>query len=86
MARKLTEDEQGLLNHVMMWGSDGYPVRKYGRRHWVWGPFRSISGPATVFKTKWEAMESFERYVDVLLELAGEEAWQRAVEEQKAGG
>ena len=65
--RGISEDELALLNHWMMWGSDGYPVQKLGRS-WSWGPWRTVQGPPTVFKTKREAVASFERFVDVLLD------------------
>lgn len=63
----LTEDECSLLTHVTMWGSDGYPIRKVGRQ-WTWGPYRSIQGPPVLFKTKREAVESFELYESILLD------------------
>lgn len=45
----------------------GYPVRKLGRG-WTWGPWRTVNGPPTKFKTKREATESFERFYDILLD------------------
>jgi hypothetical protein len=69
--RGLTEDERGLLTHISRWGSDGYPIHRLGRK-WAWGPFRSVQGPPTVFKTKREAVASFEAFHTVLLDaLAG---------------
>lgn len=65
--RGISEDERALMSHISRWGSDGYPVRKTGRG-WTWGPWRSIQGPPTVFKTKREAVAMFERFLDVLLE------------------
>jgi hypothetical protein len=65
--RGLTEDEAALLVHVTRWGSDGYPVRKLGSR-WVWGPFRSVNGPPVVFKTKRDAVASFEAFESVLID------------------
>lgn len=64
---QLTEDEQGLLNHIIRWGSDGYPVRKFGRG-WTWGPFRSIKGSPIVYKTKREATAAFEAYEQHLMD------------------
>jgi len=70
--RGVTEDERALLNHVIRWGSDGYPVSKVGSRHWSWGPWRSVNGPPCVFPTKREAVASFERFLDILRDaLAG---------------
>lgn len=63
--RGLTDDERSLLTHVTMWGSDGYPVCKVGRG-WTWG-YRGIKGPV-VFKTKREAVASFEAFEAVLID------------------
>ena len=63
----LSDDECGLLNHVIMFGSDGYPVHKLGTK-WTWGPWRGIKGPPTVWKTKREAVASFEQYEDILID------------------
>lgn len=66
MARGISDDERALLQHTNLFGSDGYPVRKLRKRGWVWGPWRSVKGPPTTFRTKREATESFERFLDVL--------------------
>lgn len=79
--RRLTEGERELLKHVSMWGSDGYPIRRLGSRHWGWGDAYGVKGPPTVFKTKREAVASFERFYDVLLEINGEEARERYLAE-----
>ncbi len=78
--RGLSDDERALLNHWSRFGSDGYPIRKLGNsgRCWVWGPWRSVKGPPTTFKTKREAVASFEAFIDVLIEAKGEEAHERA--------
>lgn len=68
MYATLTEDENALLTHVSMWGSDGYPVHKLGRG-WTW-EYRGIKGPPVVFKTKRAAVESFERYHECLIDKA----------------
>jgi hypothetical protein len=65
--RGLTEDERALLNHISRWGSDGYPVRKSGSR-WTWGPFLSVNGPPVLFRTKREAVASFEAFEEILLD------------------
>ncbi len=67
--RGLSEDERALLTHVSRFGSDGYPVEKLGRG-WSWGPWRSIKGPPCIYKTKREAVESFERFHDVLIDAS----------------
>ena len=72
---RLTEDQAFVLVHISHFGSDGYPIRKTGR-HWNWGPIRGINGPPTCFKTKREAVASFEAYLDVLRDkLAGRGDW-----------
>ena len=64
--RGISEDERWLLNHCMLWGSDGYPVYKLGRG-WVWGTDH-VKGPPVVFKTKREAVASFEAFEQVLID------------------
>ena len=73
----LTEDEIYLLDHVCRWGSDGYPIQKIGRE-WSWGAVRSVKGHPCLFKTKREAIESFEAFYNTLLDRSGEEARLRA--------
>ena len=83
MVRTLTEDERALLRHVGMWGSEGYPIQKFARK-WSWGGFLSIKGSPIMFKTKREAIASFEAYYAFLRGLAGEEAYARATSEAAA--
>ncbi len=64
--RGITEDEKDLLTHWSRFGSDGYPIKKLGRG-WYWS-YRSIEGPPTIFRTKREAVRSFEAFVDILLD------------------
>jgi hypothetical protein len=67
----VTSDEHDLLNHISMWGSEGYPIKRVGSRHWSWSYRDSINTPA-VYKTKREAVASFEAYHSILLDrLAG---------------
>jgi hypothetical protein len=77
---RLTEDEAFLLQQVMRFGRDAYPINKLqprraasgGGRGWTWGPVRGIKGPPTVFKTKRAAVASFEAYLAILRDkLAG---------------
>ena len=69
--RGITEDEKALVQHIGRFGSDGYPVRKYGRV-WLIEAWRSVPGFPCVFKTKRAAVAQFERFFDVLLDaLAG---------------
>jgi hypothetical protein len=64
--RGLTQDERDLLTHISMWGSAGYPVKKLGTK-WTWS-YRSINGPPVLFKTKREAVASFEAFHQVLID------------------
>lgn len=63
--RGITEGEWQLLHHIVMWGSKGYPVRKCGRG-WVWGDVYGVKGPPEIFRTRRDAVVSFERFMDVL--------------------
>jgi hypothetical protein len=72
MERTLTEDERAMMQHMMMWGSDGYPVAKRGRR-WFVDDWRTVKGPNTSFRTKREAVAQFERQLDVLRDLHAQE-------------
>lgn len=83
MERKMTDDERALLRHVGMWGSKGYPIQKFAGK-WSWGGFLTIKGPPTMFRTKREAIASFETYYETLRRLAGEEAYERAMREKGA--
>jgi hypothetical protein len=80
--RPITDDERQLMTHWGMWGSDGYPINKL-KRGWTWGPYLSVNGPPTVFKTKRAAVASFEAFIDILLEALGQEAKARYEEEHK---
>ena len=63
--RGISEDEQALMTHISRFGSDGYPVRRVGSRHWAWD-YRGIKGPPVCFPTKRQAVASFEAFMDVL--------------------
>ncbi len=75
--RGISEDERALLKHLHHWGSDGYPIHKLGRG-WTWGPWRSIKGPPVIFKTKKEAVASFEAYENILIDAITDEVVSRA--------
>jgi len=75
--RGLSDDERALLAHVLHFGSAGYPVKKLGRG-WTWS-FRSIAGPPVVFRTKRQAVASFEQFLDVLRSAEREDANARAL-------
>ena len=66
--RGLTDDERALLIHVTRWGSESYPITK-GTHGWTWR-YRTVHGPPTVFKTKREAVASFEAFHGVLIDAA----------------
>jgi hypothetical protein len=65
---QLTEREAFMLNHIMMWGSPGYPVSKVGSRHWSWsyGNGNDFHSCPTVFPTKKQAVQSFELHLELL--------------------
>lgn len=73
----LTDDERQILTHNSMWGSDGYPVEKFYRGSWYWR-FGELRSPV-VFKTKREAVASWEAYIGTLVERSGAEAQKRAL-------
>jgi hypothetical protein len=85
MSRRLNDAERRLMNHVNMWGSAGYPIRKLGAGRWVWGT-DDVKGPPTVFKTKTAAVESFKAWRDLMCEYLGEEAKERAIADLRARG
>ena len=67
--RGITEDEKDLLTHWSRFGSDSYPVKKLGKG-WHWS-YRDIKGPPKVFRTKWEAVASFEAFINILIAAKG---------------
>lgn len=68
---RLTEDQDWILGHWSMFGSDGYPVRKIGRKWQVVGQ-RGHGAFPTVFNTKREAVAAWEGYIGILCDyLAG---------------
>ena len=69
--RHITEDERALLNHVSMFGSDGYPIRKL-KSCWIVEDWRSVKGAPTTYKTKRAATAHFEAFIDVLIGALGE--------------
>jgi hypothetical protein len=65
---QITEEEDRTLAHWSMWGSDGYPVEKYGAGwHVKYFP--------NVFKTKKEAIVKWEAYIDTLIKRKGIDAY-----------
>jgi len=78
MERKISDDERQLMTHVTMFGSDAYPIRKLSAGHWAWDRFYGVNGAPTVFKTKRAAVAAFNAFLDILRELLGQEAFDRA--------
>lgn len=73
-----------LLSHVSRWGSDGYPVHKLGSG-WTWGN-DDVHGPPVAFKTKREAVASFERFYEIMVNESGaESAWRAGYEAAQRG-
>ena len=64
-----SEAERRLHQHVTMFGSAGYPIRKVGRS-WHWEDSFGVPGAPTVYKTKREAVAAFERFLDILCDKA----------------
>jgi len=64
-ASALSEAESRFLQHMTMFGSDGYPIRKYGRV-WIWEDFFGVKGPNTVYTTKSEGHSAIDRYLEIL--------------------
>jgi hypothetical protein len=65
MTATLSQAESQFLNHMMMFGSDGYPVQKKGR-NWFWTEFYGVKGAPTTYKTKRECVAAIELYIDIL--------------------
>lgn len=61
----LSENERSLMAHVMLFGSDGYPIRKTSGGRWIVGRDDGTASFPTVFKTKREAVERFEAWMDI---------------------
>ena len=64
---RLTDDERFVLDHVTMFGSAAYPVRKLGRK-WSWDRMRGVGGSPILYKTKREACAAFEVFYGLLLD------------------
>ncbi len=70
MGTALTESETAFLNHMSMWGSDGYPVRNVGSGKWIWDAFHGVKGAPVVYETKRACVQAIERYIDILCDRA----------------
>ncbi len=66
-----SQAEKDFHRHMMMWGSDGFPVQKLkSGRGWIWAEFWGVKGPPTVYKTKRAAFAAVEAYIGVLCDKA----------------
>lgn len=65
MNANLSASENAFMAHMRMFGSDGYPVQKVGRK-WRWAEAFGIRGPGVCYATKRECVSAVERYIDVL--------------------
>jgi hypothetical protein len=66
--RQLTQNEKDLLGHVMMFGSDSYPVRKVGKK-WIVDTFFGVKASPVCYKTKKAATLAFENFVRMLVDI-----------------
>ena len=82
--RPLTDDEIALMRHISMWGSDGYPIRQLSKGRWIWDNWRGVRGAPTIYKTKREAIETFERFMDIVRAAYGEMRQREALTAQEA--
>jgi hypothetical protein len=69
MYANLSQGENDLLQHISMFGSAAYPIRKSGSR-WFVDRFWNAGGFPSPFKTKREATERFEQYMSLLRDRA----------------
>lgn len=74
-----SEDERALLQHVRMWGVQGYPIEKL-RRGWIWRDWLGVRGSPIVYKTRRDVVAAFERWLDLMALRLGEEARRRHTE------
>lgn len=79
--RRVTDDERRLLTHVSLFGSDGYPIRKLGRK---WAIEHAAVRFPVLFATKREAVAAFEGFLDILIRAKGNEAHVRALRDAHA--
>lgn len=65
MTAELATSERETLDHVMMFGSDSYPIHKL-RSRWLVDRFFGNEVTVRTFKTKAEAIEAVEQYLEGL--------------------
>lgn len=64
----LSQAEADWLQHMTMFGSAGYPVRKLRSGRWIVEESWGVKGPPTVFKTRREAVGFCSRFEDILID------------------
>jgi len=77
MGIPLTDGERRLLSHITLWGNDGYPVARRGRRWFLETEGYGIKHPGS-WPTKREAIAAFEALRDALGDRYAEESMRRA--------
>jgi hypothetical protein len=63
----LSQSEMDWLQHMIRWGSDGYPIGKVGRV-WIWREAFGVKGAPTTYKTKRAAIAACSAFEDILVE------------------
>ena len=64
-----TQSEKDFHRAIDRYGSDAYPISRVSRG-WIWHEFWGVQGAPVVYKTKREAVQAIERYVDILCDKA----------------
>lgn len=72
---RLTADERQALTHWSRWGSDGYPVRRLGRK---WTVDHVAAKGAGLYATKRDAVNAWEILIAKWIRPSGLEAQARA--------
>lgn len=65
-----TEAERHFHNHISMWGSAGYPVRKLRNGKWLFEKMYGAGGTPIVYATKREAVAAVEACIEILCDKA----------------
>lgn len=68
-AATINEAELAFLNHIQRWGSQGYPIRKSGRR-WSFERLHGAGGSPVLYPTKGAASAAVELYLSQLRDKA----------------
>lgn len=65
MVLGLTNEQNALLAHALMFGIEGYPIQKISGR-WMWVEAFGVKGSPTVYKTKKAAVAAFEGWISAM--------------------